>query len=100
MASPSLYPPSPTDVPADLTEPTAKYKTQIALVLLSLAFFFLLYFGILTCCLLFFLWTIGTFLLAPLAPSLAVVAFIQLALCLPVFLLFVYMVKNLFRFGG
>ncbi len=56
MAPATLYPPSPPDVPADLTEPTSQYKTQIALVLLSLGLFFLLYFGILAFCVLFMIW--------------------------------------------
>src|SRR5947209_1111991 len=38
-----LYPPSPVDVPADLTVPSRRYRTQVVIVLCSLLLFFLLY---------------------------------------------------------
>jgi Zn-dependent protease with chaperone function len=95
----SLYPPSPPNVPEDLTEPTSHYKTQITLVLLSLGVFFLLYFGILGFCALFILWSLASLLLAPLNGGFAVLAVIQLVLCVPALLLFIYMAKNLIRFG-
>lgn len=99
MVPDSLYPPSPPNVPADLTEPTTQYKTQIALVLLSLGLFFVVYFGILVACVVFVVWALGSLLLAPLHGGFAVLAVIQLAVSVPVLLLFIYMVKNLFRFG-
>jgi Zn-dependent protease with chaperone function len=97
--SPSLYPPNPPAVPAGLTEPTSQYKTQIALVLVSLGVFFLLYFGILAFCVLFFIWAIGSLMLLRMHGGFAALAVIQLALCVPLLVLFIYMVKNLFRFG-
>jgi Zn-dependent protease with chaperone function len=98
MARESLYPPSPPDVPPDLAEPTPQYKTQIVLVLLSLVLFFGLYFGILGFCVLFFLWTLGSLVILT-QTGLAPLAILQVFLCLPLFLLFVYMLKNLFRWG-
>src|SRR5438552_12955640 len=103
MTGPTFYPPSPPDVPDDLTEPSSKYKTQIGLVLLSLGLFFVLYFGIMAFCTLFFLWAAASVFIAGFqrgpGQGFAVLAVIQLVLCLPLFLLFVYMFKHLFRWG-
>lgn len=99
MAPLPLYPPSPDDVPDDLTEPSAQYKKQIALVLLSLGVFFLLYFGIMAICALFLLSAVGSLVLLGLGQSFAPLVVIQLFLCLPVMMLLVYMAKNLFRWG-
>lgn len=41
------YPPSPKNVPEDLTQPTAQYKHRVLLTLASLILFFLLYLGLL-----------------------------------------------------
>lgn len=46
MAVASYYPPSPPDVPVDLTEPTRAFRNQVTLVLISLIIFLLLYFGL------------------------------------------------------
>jgi Zn-dependent protease with chaperone function len=100
MAGASLYPPSPIGVPADLVEPSSGYKTQIVLVLAALAAFFILYFGILAGCVAFFAWTFASVLLIVVSPAFAVLTLFQLVLCVPVFLLFVYMLKNLFRWGS
>jgi Zn-dependent protease with chaperone function len=43
MARVSLYPPSPDDVPADLTAPPPKYRLQVFVVLVCLFVFLLLY---------------------------------------------------------
>ncbi len=101
----SLYPPSPVNVPIDLTEPSAHYKTQTVLVLLSLGLFFVLYFGIMLFCLLFLVWSVASFFFAAIVPpnlrgSMALLGIVQLIFCLPVLLLFIYMFKNLFHFGG
>lgn len=100
MAGASLYPPSPVGVPADLAAPSSSYRTQVLLVLAALAAFFILYFGILAGCILLFVWTIGTVLLIIVHPVFAVVTLLQVVLCVPAFFLFVYMVKNLFRWGA
>jgi Zn-dependent protease with chaperone function len=95
----SLYPPSPPNVPADLTEPTSQYKTQLNLVLLAVALFFLFYFGILILCVVYFIWALGSLVLAPLHAGFALLACFQLALCVPVLVLFVFMAKNLIGIG-
>jgi Zn-dependent protease with chaperone function len=43
----AYYPPSPRNVPADLTALTAQYKHRVVLVLMSLILFFFLYLGLL-----------------------------------------------------
>ena len=43
--TPELYPPAPTDVPADLTRPSGRYKRQAAAAVLGVVAFFLVYFG-------------------------------------------------------
>jgi Zn-dependent protease with chaperone function len=42
----SLYPPSPADVPPDLTAPRADYRLRVVVVLVSLFVFFVLYLGL------------------------------------------------------
>ena len=42
----AYYPPSPINVPEDLTEPTAEYKHRAFLVLISLLLFFFFYLGL------------------------------------------------------
>ena len=70
MAAVPLYPPSPTQVPEGFTAPSADYQARVVLVLVSLAFFFLLYLGlvigmgVLTVLLLVSLRSVGSFLLA------------------------------------
>ncbi len=100
MAKMSLYPASPDDVPEDFTEPTGQYKMQAFMVLLALLLFFLLYFGLMFFCVAFGLWAIflcpsqqhpGGF------PWLVVKVF-SVLLAIPFGILFVYLVKNLFKF--
>ncbi|MBV9124805.1 MAG: M48 family metalloprotease, partial [Planctomycetes bacterium] len=43
---PSLYPPSPTNVPEDLTQPTGHYRLRVFLVLVSTILFLLFYAGL------------------------------------------------------
>jgi Zn-dependent protease with chaperone function len=43
ILSDPLYPPSPTEVPPDLTRPSARYKFQVVLLLISLLLFLLFY---------------------------------------------------------
>jgi Zn-dependent protease with chaperone function len=45
MSAADLYPPSPTNVPADLTAPSRSYKIRVLFVLFSLIAFVLLYFA-------------------------------------------------------
>jgi Zn-dependent protease with chaperone function len=66
-------------------------------MLLSLVLFFLVYFGILALCGLFFIWALGSLVFVGVHRGFAFVSLVQLGFCLPVFLLFVYMVKNLCR---
>jgi Zn-dependent protease with chaperone function len=100
----SFYPPSPVDVPIDLTEPTPQYKRQTFLVLFALALFFLLYFGLMAACLLLFFSTIISVIWVnapgPASPLVTLATIVQAILCLPAFLLFIYLLKNLIRWGG
>jgi len=95
MAKASLYPPNPENVPDDLTEPSAEYRTQTFMLLLSLVLFFLLYFGLMLFSAMYMLWAIWFFLGAaghnPLLRFFSL-CFVPLALTL-----FVYMLKNLFK---
>jgi Zn-dependent protease with chaperone function len=101
MAAYSLYPPGPRDVPDDLTEPPPAYKRQIALVLVPLTLFFLLYFGILAGCVLFGVWTIVSIGLAGMQQGhFFGLACLEISLSPFVLLLFVYMLKSLFRRSG
>jgi Zn-dependent protease with chaperone function len=94
MAKQSLYPTSPADVPEDLTEPSSEYKMQTFMVLFALALFFMLYFGVMFFCVVYTLWAIS-----PLCPwSLPLVKLPALAMILPIGVLFIYMLKNLFKF--
>ncbi|HYT95500.1 MAG TPA: M48 family metallopeptidase [Gemmataceae bacterium] len=45
--TPSFYPPSPDNVPADLTRVRGEYRARVFLLLSLVALFFLLYFGLL-----------------------------------------------------
>jgi Zn-dependent protease with chaperone function len=96
MAKSSLYPPSPDDVPADFTEPTSQYRTQTFLVLLSLGLFFLLYFGLMFFCVLYILWAL--FLCPWERGDWILVKLISLFFVLPAGILFIYLLKNLFKF--
>jgi hypothetical protein len=93
MAEPSYYPPNPPDVPDDFAAPSYEYKTQTALVLLALAIFFLLYFGVMLFCGLYVLWAIFLCLVEP--PLLKVIALILIA---PASVLGLYLFKNLFKY--
>ncbi len=99
MAPASLYPPSPADVPEGLTEPSSSYKTQITLVLFSLGLFFLLYFGIMAACLLFLAWSVISIFFVAVDRGFACIVLFQFVMCVPTLLLFIYMAKNLFRWG-
>lgn len=53
MAAPKIpYPPSPTDVPEDLTDYPASYKSKQKLLLVGLFIFLLFYFGLIALCVL------------------------------------------------
>lgn len=90
MARSSLYPPSPPDVPEDLTRPTADYRTQITLVLFALVIFFLLYFALMCFSGAFALWAI----FGKSNPRLTI---LRVVLAVPMGLLCIYLVKNLFH---
>ena len=90
MAKASLYPASPVDIPEDLTEPSADFRTQTVLVLLALALFFILYFGLMFLCFVYCVWAV---LLSPI--QLRVFAILMV---LPIGILFIYMLKNLLKF--
>src|SRR5262245_24648954 len=95
MASVSYYPPSPPDVPVDLTEPTPAYRQQVALVLTSVFIFLLLYFG-----LLFLSGLLVYKLIAwPVPPGRGGVMFLRILGIIPCALMFLFLFKNLFKFN-
>lgn len=99
MAKMSLYPPSPADVPDDFTEPTAQYKMQALLVLLAVMLFFLLYFGLMFFCFAFSVWAIFICPFDGRPGSIwPLIKVISLLLVVPFGVLFIYLVKNLFKF--
>jgi Zn-dependent protease with chaperone function len=98
----SFYPAAPPGIPDDLTSASGAYKMQVLMVLLALGMFFVLYFGLMFFCLLYFAWVVffcfykstdgrdgAIWLIAKL---------ISILLLLPAFLLFIYMAKNLLKF--
>jgi Zn-dependent protease with chaperone function len=93
MAAPSYYPPNPPDVPDDFAAPSSEYKTQTAVVLLALALFFLLYFGVMFFCGIYVLWAI---FLCPAEPR--HLKLIAMILIIPASVLGLYMLKNLFKY--
>jgi Zn-dependent protease with chaperone function len=99
MAKLSLYPASPDDVPEDFTEPTGQYKMQALMVLLALLLFFLLYFGLMFFCVAFSLWAI---FLCPFdnrpGSVWPIIKVVSLLFVIPFGILFIYLVKNLFKF--
>ncbi len=81
----AYYPPSPRNVPEDLTEPTPEYKTRVLLVLLSLIFAFGLYVFL----------TVGS-----LAASVLALMFnpcVGLFVAVPGLLFFLFLVKGFFK---
>jgi Zn-dependent protease with chaperone function len=83
----AYYPPSPRNVPEDLTEPTSEYKWRVALLMLSLLFAYGLY----------FLLTLGSLAVAVLAPILfPCVGFI---ITIPALIFFLFLVKGFFKSG-
>ena len=90
MAKTSLYPANPDDVPEDLTTVSSEYRMQTFMVLFALALFFVLYFGLMGFCVLYALWAV---FLCP--PSLTIIAIVFI---IPLGILFLYMLKNLFKF--
>lgn len=97
MAKVALYPPSPADVPEDLTQPSSDYKTQTMMVLLALGLFFLLYFGLMAFCIGFCLWAIGFFLFST-RNEFFIFRLAGLLFIPPFFILFIYLVKNILKF--
>ncbi|MBI2806446.1 MAG: M48 family metalloprotease [Planctomycetes bacterium] len=100
MAKASLYPPNPVDVPEELTQPTSQYKTQTLMVLLALGLFFFLYFGLMFFCVLFALWAVFLcpFEQRPGGFPWPLVKVFSLVMCVPFGILFIYLLKNLFKF--
>ena len=96
MADMSLYPPNPDNVPEDLAAPSSQYKAQTFMVLFALLLFFLLYFGLMFFCVGFALWAI--FLCPWERGPWPIIKLISLVLIGPFGILFVYLVKNLFKF--
>jgi len=84
----SYYPPSPKNVPPDLTQPTGEYKTRVVLILFSLIFSFCLYLGL----------TLGS-----LAVVILPLVFIKELSCfgliftVPALLFFLFLVKGFFK---
>jgi Zn-dependent protease with chaperone function len=81
----AYYPPSPRNIPEDLTEPTGEYKTRVVLVLFSLIFSFCLYVGM----------TVGSLAAAVLAPI--VFPCVGFVITLPALLFFLFLVKGFFK---
>ena len=96
MAKNSLYPPSPENVPPDLTAPTSEYRMQTLLVLFALALFFLVYFGVMFFCVAYTVWATWFFLFARL--QVGILRFVPMLFVLPFLVLFIYLLKNLFKF--
>ncbi len=96
MAKVSLYPPSPDDVPDDLTVPSSGYRTQTFMVLFALFLFFALYFGLMFFCVAYSLWAIWFLLFSSFQPE--AFRLIPVLFVLPFGILFIYLVKNLFKF--
>jgi Zn-dependent protease with chaperone function len=100
MAKVSLYPPNPDEVPDDFTEPSSEYRTQTFLVLFALVLFFLLYFGIMFFCVGYMLWAMWFFFFSARGPndSMFIVRLFGILLVPAAAILFVYLLKNLFKF--
>jgi Zn-dependent protease with chaperone function len=81
----AYYPPSPRNVPEDLTEPTNEYKSRVVLVLISLIFSFCLYTAL----------TFGSLAVAIVA--MIVNPCIGLFVALPSLLFFLFLVKGFFK---
>jgi Zn-dependent protease with chaperone function len=96
MAKVSLYPASPTDVPEDLTQPSSEYKTQTFMVLFALALFFLLYFGLMAFSVAYCIWALGFLVLG--SNQLFIIKLLGLLFVPPFGVLFIYQLKNLFKF--
>src|SRR6266704_2077070 len=96
MADLSLYPPNPSDVPDDLTAPSPQYKTQTVMVLVALGLFFMLYLGLMFFCVAFALWAV--FLCPWERGAWPVIKLVSLILIVPFGILFIYLLKNLFKF--
>ncbi|MCI0682866.1 MAG: M48 family metallopeptidase [Gemmataceae bacterium] len=94
MAVASYYPPSPRNVPVDLTEPTPAYRQQVTLVLISVVIFLLLYFGL--------MFLSGLLVYKLLTWELAErnhggIVILRIILIMPCALLFLFLLKNLFK---
>jgi Zn-dependent protease with chaperone function len=98
MAKISLYPPGPVDVPDDLTQVTAEYKSQTFFVLLSLGLFFFLYLGLMFGCFAFLIWAFFFATIDPRRGNVGFIMFCRFILGVPALMLLVYMVKNLLKF--
>ncbi len=97
MAMASLYPPSPAEAPDDLTIPSFEFKTHALLVLVSLALFFVLYFGMILFCAAYSLWAAWFLLFGNAFAELFVVRLFPMAFVPPCAMLFILLVKNLFK---
>lgn len=88
------YPPSPDDVPLTFTQPPPYYRLQAGLLLLSLMLFFCFY--------LFLLGASGWYLygmwLTPIMPDTEIDIFVKVLLSVMDGMLFLFLLKNLFRF--
>ncbi len=90
----SLYPPGPANVPKDFTRPTARYRWEVAVVLvsllLSLAFYLALVAGA--------AWLCRWLVIAPWPPRAeGAYVFVRLAGIICAGLLFLYLLKGLFK---
>lgn len=95
MAVASYYPPSPPDVPVDLTELTPAYRQRVVLVLLSIIVFLILYFGLI------FLsgWLAYKLFTWPTLPGQGVLWVVRIIAAVPCTLLFLFLVKNLLKWS-
>src|SRR5262245_53142090 len=93
MSTTLLYPPSPPDVPADFTRPSAAYRWRVTALLASLFFFLLLYLALVVGAALF-TWWIATF---PLGKRGEWNPFVNGAGAAAGFLLFLWLFKGLFK---
>src|SRR5437667_7905328 len=92
----SLYPPSPADVPPDLTLVTGAYQLRVCLLLSTLILFLLLYVGLVVLS----GYLIVLAIVAPLQPGAkGLMIFLRIVVAILASFIFVFLVKGFFKRG-